>query len=550
MDFSRHHRNEEGLTTLFVVMLMIVISGVIVIIVENSTRQTDSSKQFTQRMEGGESAESASRTIQNAFTSGFVDANSNNYDITATELAEAVASEDGSVLSPASLSAYTDYPGAPIVQVPGSSPEAPATLWQIVGLIPPSPTGGPNADNTPGNPNLIIFVRSWKQIVDSSTTQTQRNSSATRPQYRRIEMRQGSLADYQILSDAPIQLESNILIEGRIHTNGFSDRVQRPPGAFPTARIWQRGYSESSPGIPATSLPKIRCAFVSGIIGQGVAPLLSTGTGDIKARFNDTDPCNVSANTNEFVDLSKASSTLERLGPSCPGTAIAGVTYHCAGSSGSGVTGASSPYTGGFVYYVNLSSLPSMGSLYKSTHVFDGDVNVSGTAKNGRVSIVTVKPAGSIAPPDITITGNIRHGSRSAVPASSVALISAGNIIVDPAACNPPPISSLTVEAAMVAPQGAVTIPNKFSSQIRPEGTLAQCYWLHISGSITSHLPMTLQYTWGSEWAGFAVRTVGWDKTLSSYAPPYYPVSDPWEIVDARNANLDCAASGTWRTTC
>jgi hypothetical protein len=356
-------------------------------------------------------------------------------------------------------------------------------------------------------------------------------------------MRQGSLADYQILSDAPIQLESNVLIKGRIHSNGFSDRIQKPPSDHPAARIWQRDFSSTS--------PEVKCQNPDPAVKNKVSPSLSTGTGDIKV--NASSECQVSANTNKFVDLSKAADSLSKLGDPCTSTPPQGVVYHCSGSNTvGGVSSGPLDFAGNPTYIVNLGSLTMNSTTKKVTHVFDGDTQVYGTAPDGRVSIITVKKAGAMTPPDIIITGDIKHGDRTAVPASNVGLISSGNIVIRPtgSGCNLGWGGYRTVEAALMAMSGTVTIPSEYTSQVKPAGTLPVCFGLAVKGSVASHLGMSLLWKWGSVSAGFLIRDIRWDESLGRTPPPYYPLGDPWEIVDIRNANLDCATTRNWTLAC
>lgn len=531
----RDHRNQEGMATLFAVVALILVSAVILIMVENSTRSSRNSLETKNQIEGVEASDSATRSLQAAMALGAIDSDIDEYTLSAIDLASVVQTEGGRILNPPTASAYQDIDQAayPIVEVPGASTLSPSKLWQVVAIIPPAVSGFPNA-------NLIFYVRSWKQITSGDAAA--RNASATRPQYRRVEMRQGSLADYQILSDMSIQLDNNIQINGRIHTNGFSDRIQRPPSGSESARIWQRPTSGPAPDIQCTTPV------------DGVTPSLSTGSGSIVVNAPD---CKKSPNSDKFVDLAKAASSLKKLGDPCTGTSTTYVVYHCAQ-----YPRYKHPDTDQWTYDVDLSSMYATG---KVTHVYDGDVRVRGAAPKGRVTIATqqsasggiVGAAASATPPDIFIVGDIRHGPRSTTfPASNVGLISAGNIIIEPDGCAG---DTRTIEAAMIAMSGGINIGPRYSTQIRPDTTLpAPCQNLAVKGSITSHLPMALIWRWPSASgnpaneavAGFLSRDVKWDESLGLYPPPFYPLGDPWEIVDIRVANKDCAATGAWAATC
>lgn len=531
----RPFAREDGVATILVMFVFVVISVVLVVVVENSRRTSQSARQLTQRLEGGTGAESAARTVQAGLVAGLIDFDTNDFTLTGTELASIVTSEGGNIL-PNSSSVYADLPGQPIVRIPGATASAHATLWQVVSVLAPHPDGNPTVTDVHPT-NLVVYVRTWKQRTN--VTAAQAASGASRPEYKRIEFRQGTLADYQILSDAPIQLDDGLTINGRIHSNGFNDGVQRPPSTHPGARIWQRSAS------PLT------CTTTT----NGVPPTLSTGTGSIAV----TAPgCRIQEHSDKFVDVAKADDQLTKLGDPCSFAPSGGmatsangqIVYHCN-------RGTVDPNTGIRTATVNLGISPYSvvhATTHRRTHVFNNDVRVSGTSTSaGRVTIATFQQTTAPIPPDIIVSGNILHGTRgTTTPARNVGLVSAGNIVIDPSTCAGG--GARNIQAAMVAMTGGITIGTQWATQVRPPGALPQCGQLTIDGALASHLAMSLRWQWSAaavDWVGFSSRNIRWDETLGRYAPPSYPLGDPFEIVSVRTANADCQrADGTWRAIC
>jgi hypothetical protein len=370
------------------------------------------------------------------------------------------------------------------------------------------------------NSNLVVYFRAWVAAPDGS--------QPTKPRYVRVEYRPGRFADYQILTDGPLAFQSGATLDGPVHSNGLSDNpFLTIPSSNNRLRIWSYG------GVNCTS-----SAYVT------------TAKGDISMPG-----CTSQANTGSYISFLRTQDSFNQIENDCNTDATD--TVWCF-----------PPITG--VYDVTLQgnsiAVAGVGTFPVSRYaamMFHDDVQIRGRT-SGRVTIAVRRN-------DVALAGNggragaatirIMDDLGTTLPKArkdALGLLSEGDIIVDMnMSGNKCPVSN--INAAMVAMSGSLTIPPEWTTQLPP----ADAPWctnpLVIDGSVAVHRAPIMQWiptiatidrSNSDRTVGYKSRTYSWDQNLRVNTPPYFPLSDLWQVSSYKEANADCLTSRSGDTTC
>ncbi|MBC7643685.1 MAG: hypothetical protein H7123_01070 [Thermoleophilia bacterium] len=447
--------------------------------------------------------------------------------------AERITSPDGFTITSSKLASYAAAAGAstistassafPFINSSGSSitvlesPSSSSTddgqtnYWQIVRQIAPSLTT--DASFT------TLFVRGWRQTAGTAT--------AVEPTVVKAQLRPGTFADYQLISDQAIAFEPNMVVNGDIHSNGFIDGPSVPDPTKPENRVWRKG--------------SMSCQAVNG----NLPPVISTAKGDVD--LPGIGGCTTRPDTANFIDFARARESYQRVTSNCGGTGV-----HCFTSTPAAATGRYTVVlTAGSATITSPSSGVTTVALSSTSQIslaFDRSVYVRGTP-SGRISILAFHDIGdtNIAAPDIYIGSVLQPAAQPANSATSIGIIAENNVIL----ASPTNGCVSTIRAALIATAGSVTIPLAWRTPTF-QSAMPQCpQRLNFSGSMASHGAVTLRWTWGTAgsplaWSGYANRNYQWDRSLRRFPPPYFPLSYPWEIVGSATADGDCFGNGRY----
>lgn len=523
---QRHH-GEAGLAIASAILLVVIVTIVLSVVVSHMTGQAGSSKRHSARTASLDAAGAGVQALQQALVAG------QNADV------PGVKQGDGFSIDPASLSAAAAVTGGQVV--PNASlpyqltkedaayggmptavrgpvqPDGSRQVWQVVQALAPSGT----------SPWLTLYVRAWTETG---------NGSVSEAAVMKARLKPGSLADFQLLSDTPIKLETGATLNGRVHSNGSIDEWSPPPPPPPNAddvplRIWTHG--------------PVVCQSTG-----GVKPTITTARGSINIAA--AGGCDVRDNTGEFVPLDSARDSVVRMRGR---SAAAGSDVVAIGDKGANMT--TTPATAVIGATTVRVTYPGQAARTISTPagdpmaiVFDRDVRVTSTAPTTARLTIATWSAGVVGrpAPSITIASSITRANPSAGP-RALGLLAEKDIVIDPTSSSGYP---QTIQAALYAMTGGVrlplqyttptrvTAPTNFYPPVRPS--------LNVLGSITSHSSIALRWSWGTQWIGYTARQYSWDPWLATYPPPYWPAINPWEIVDQTEANADCYGA-TGKTT-
>ena len=326
------------------------------------------------------------------------------------------------------------------------------------------------------------------------------SGSTAHPRYVRTTLSRGSFSDYQLLTDDAIRFGSNVTIAGKVHSNNY--------GADPVAI---QGPSSTT------------------CIGDDAK--VTTRTGSISIGGPKPE-CQPGANTGSAIDLGAMEHALRKVEGEC---ARGPLRARCFGSLGGQgyrvevgnplrITNAT---TGAFIASISHGARPyALRFDEDRVYVRDG-----GGALQGGVSI-------------FAHSDDVSHiyveGTSFGPPTSSkavVGLLAQGDIVVQaavPGACG-----DVTINAAMLAETGTLTIPHKWRSQLRQPNT-PRCGRLTVNGAIAGRTMPVLQLNWGGPDFGFSERVLTWNPMFRRVVPPMYPATGPWEMGTWREANHDC----------
>jgi hypothetical protein len=185
-----------------------------------------------------------------------------------------------------------------------------------------------------------------------------------------------------------------------------------------------------------------------------------------------------------------------------------------------------------------VSTSPSRAIL------FDRSITVNGTNVAGRLTLATRSPNPSVPATDITISGNLTRAAASETSQNVIGLLAENDILISAAA----PCTTRSIDAAMVAMAGGVSLPQEHRPSVYTGLMPPTCANLDIDGSISSHASIVLRWqlrttSMTPQTVGFTSRAYRWDPWLGYYPPPYFPLARPWELITTKTANRDCFTS-------
>lgn len=389
------------------------------------------------------------------------------------------------------------------------------SYWQPYRMVMPDITGNEA-------PNVVVYVRSFIGSISAR--------AYSKASYARIELRPGRFADYQQISDGNVRIGSGASINGPVHSNGLAD------GSFST--------------VQDAPVAANRWIYVEGGVNCTGAASLSITKGTIYPSG-----CPSVGATGQTISFLRAIDAIETIRVAAaagrPGTRAFTAT-----SGQRGNEGLQEPFHTAWRVTLNGNSMSvrnpngsfraniALGRV--NAFVFDEDVRVHGSVSpDRRVTIAAERNGGATA--SIFVDGNIVKGDDKT---SSIGLIAQGDVVLwmeRPAnASSVCPVN--TLQAAIVAATGGVTIPTRYTTD-ELQSTAPNCSGtVLIDGSLAGHRPPTLIWAWSSGAstykAGFTgTRDYRWDTELKRNPPPYFPLTGTWQPFQVREANVDCLFS-------
>lgn len=389
--------------------------------------------------------------------------------------------------------------------------------WQVVRVVMPDITGR-------DAPNVVLTIRSW--LGDRAA------GAWSRASYARVELRPGRFADFQLIADGNARFGPGAVIDGPVHSNGFAD------GSFSTVHEPDRNVGQSWVWLDRGVACKGKASITitrGRIDGPGVART-----------------CNAQGSNGQTISFLRALDSVDVIRRealrSRPGT-----MYFQAPPSRRGDENAQRPYDTAWsvtlegsrmrVRYPDGAAYPRAIDLHRvNAFVFDEDVKVRGHVGADRRVTIAARRSGP-ASASVFIDGNVRKGDAKS---TAIGLIAHGDVVIWQTEARPCAVS--TVQAALVAATGGVTIPTNYTTDEIQDGAPRCSQPIELDGSIAGHRPPTLVWTWpalrpGSPpvMAGFANgRTYEWDDALRRNPPPYFPLTGTWQPFSVREANADC----------
>lgn len=264
-------QSEAGVAMIMAILIAVLVAIVIGVVAMSSIATSQNTRRDHARTASLEVASTAAQRIRQQLVESQASStpgtpSGDGFAITADELAAALTATAVETRTSAS-SAYSDidttHGGVPLTAV-GSEEAEGRRMWQIVQALMP----------TPDSPWLTLYVRGWVQIGDSATDAA----------VVKVRIRPGSIADYQIISDAPVRLDPGTTINGSIHSNGGLEEGVQLPSRDGNLRVWADG--------------PVACARTA-----GSTPTVSTARGNIDLGGGD---CTIKPATGSFVPLDSA----------------------------------------------------------------------------------------------------------------------------------------------------------------------------------------------------------------------------------------------------
>ncbi len=596
--YRSHAASDDGAVTVIAIAIALLVAGLLVFVFAEGMNSNEANRTNSSRLSDGSSAEAFGEQIQFALESGLA-SRSQNYALDSAALGE-LASGAGGIVVPNDETAFpqTQMPNDYTFSVHSrKGGDGLATYWQVVKIIPEDIAGG--------RPYLSYFVRSWRQAIpnDPSGPEVERaRKTSSDSRMVRFDIRPGRFSDYQILSDGPIKLENGTTVTGRVHSNGFSNDLLRPAAGedVPTdSRIWSEGSFDCSSDVTlstasgAISIPEDADCKTHKSTGRQISVSRGKQALETIESLCPVDPHQAPLATPDHVwcDPNPVIGSDARYWIQLKNNKI--VIANTKPSASDVVTFAG-PEAG---FEIPTTPDDEVTFLFRRNVILWGEASTRVT-----IAVVQSDDPGSPAP-KITVgkltnnflgdplTGQvtgIRANDIGEDKRSSIGLISEGDIELlarqfddhgdlNPIAGNPDaadndgdgvrdytcqnwqPVTTMQGVAA-VAVTGGLTINRNYISPTKPRGTLPHCDGhtdynddgtadgpasLNISGSIASHLPTTLYWKWGSSWAGYRPRAYSYDSSLKDYPPPFMPLDNRWEIVNAEAVSADCLQGDT-----
>jgi hypothetical protein len=520
---ARH--NEAGIAMVTAMMVMLLVAIMIALIGASVANSVDTTKARTARVVGMVPIDNGINAYQAGLQTGVVD-EATDYILTTGELEklrdkaaiDTIVADNDNTINSDYRAVDGVWQGATFI---GTFPlDAQVSIrqkldddnlygyWQVYRIDLPSgdtPTG-----------NLIVYFRGW---VDNP-----QGSAPTHARTVRIEFRPGRFGDYQMITDGPLTLANNIDIDGPVHSNGMPESVldlAKPAGVPGNATVWNSGAITCAPGAIATS---------------------ASGPATISL------PNECARGTGSYISFLRAQETFDRIRDHCDDSA--GDTIYCFPA----INGVYDVRMNGATVDVNGRSYP-VGRF--TALLFDDDIDLRGYS-DGRVTIAAERGDTRAAAANIRLVGDI--GNRLiggvALPSTTLGVIAEGNIEVDVlsggSGSKVCPVDR--IEAALVAMSGGLWIsPDLITSTKQYSGAAPVCTNpVLVSASIASHRPIVMrqQYSRSTEYAGYTSRRYVWNTRFRKNPPPYFPMTDQWQIAAWRDANADCLTTRRGDPTC
>lgn len=366
--------------------------------------------------------------------------------------------------------------------------DRPCAYWEVMRVDP-----NPLAD-------LSLNLASHRQIGVTFRVWT---ADDVTPRYVQATISRGVFSDYQLLTDEEVEFGTGVVVTGKVHSNNYTDA-----------------------GAAITGPSGLRCS--------GIDAKMTSRRGAINVATAAARPaCRISAGSGKAIDLGAMESALREVDAAC----LQDTTrrrYRCYGQNGGAgyrvevghplrvtnlatggretIAHGARPYTLRFderAVYVRNGATDPIGSVTIFAHTRDvAHIYVEGS---------------SFGPPT----------TRKPV----VGLLAQGDIVVDRARVSN--CGNVTINAAMMAETGTLTVPHRWRSQIKQRAT-PTCGTLTVNGALATRTMPVLQLVWGNDVRGFRNRRLNWNAGLRRVVPPMYPATGPWETGTWREANHDC----------
>jgi hypothetical protein len=390
----------------------------------------------------------------------------------------------------------------------------------------------PDVTSDDSNGATVHFYRAWLQPVDDSLVPT---GQPFQPQMLRVELRQASFADYQLISNGPIRFLSGSAINGKVHSNGNE--------VLDT-------YAEPTATASGTAVR------LDGTVTCSDAGSITTAKGSISG-VPTSGSCLRQEATGQQLSFLGAYDELDRLENDALVAGAPARVYAAWDSPtlSQRATAWRVTLKGDRIEVAPPPGMPAAPPVHDvivgetdTGILFQDDVVILGGSLYGRATIAARRGSRGVA--NVYVAGSINEDNTNA--GATFGIVAQGDIIVDQPIGNPCAVDE--IRAAMVAVTGSLTLaPQLTTSSPHPRTSLPMCSGaIEIIGSIAGHRPPTLQTSWSGAidagnagsawWTGYLTRDYRWDDRLKSAPPPYLPKSENWQVMHARVANVDCYA--------
>ncbi len=506
-------RAEDGYATFLALTAVVMIAALLALVVRNNISGNQNTNKANIRSMNMAKATAAGEIISEAVSANSTDFES--FSLTSEQIAEAV-NNSGSKIIPIGEydSEGIEYKndGVPSdlqftvqdVATESTTEDAAMDHWQIARFI---PAGVRTVNNKPTvRGYLTFYIRTWTQPAGIP-------EQATQSQLARVDIRPGTFADYQIVSDGPLAIEDGLVATGRVHSNGYQMDTIDVNKDDMNSMIYTKDSNSPEISCDAALPTKLNDVFYKQH-GINPSPVITTSYGGITtASFPN---CETKPRTGKIIDLAAGTASFERMDDPDVNAQV-GFLYKIEGAEfyevtlknnsatvksykknadGFGVT-STTTYHGRLPGPDGDSVSGSIDDAYGSLALkFDNDVFVSGNYR-GRITIATSEnklstgaygndevvdggtTAADVGAPGIHITGNLKRvfhtddgygeGSDFYSPElSTLGLISQGDISLElPNRAGVTSDCPNWIEAAMVSTKGSIRIPRRFTGVAR-----------------------------------------------------------------------------------
>ncbi|MBC7644366.1 MAG: hypothetical protein H7123_04510 [Thermoleophilia bacterium] len=405
------------------------------------------------------------------------------------------------------------------------------SYWQVFHVVKPQYNAARPQDVT-------IYFRAWATSLTGAIT--------TKPRLVRAEFRPGLFSDYQAVTDLPFFTQDPaIVFSGPVHSNGS---VESPALLVPA------GFT----GISLNRSPQCAAgAEFSVPTGARIAVTGNCASGAFRKRLHA-----------RKINLLGAEESFGYMTSRCGPRASAMVCTAGAATSATGVRGMAAIATNASLYTIQLGVngvrvngqffplAPSSGSGDDDalTVLVDQPVRLSGAlidtngSRAGRVTIATRRLNNLSGAPDIHLDATAGGTVGAANPAKdSVGVIAQGDVVLTPG-----PRCLSTINAALLAESGSVSIPGEWKTLSPPptDRTGLECAGpLTIRGSMSMHGLLLADYGWtvaGRQLPGligYPNLKFYYNRRLQTNPPPFFPATSPWQVSATENADNACVTT-------